>query len=124
MDVSQLRNLGFPGVDNDQCRPFGFGPEHTVGNEGVRLRSGIGTDRKDTIRILDFRNGISHGATTECRGKTCHCGRVSEPGAVIHIIGSESGPANLLQKVVFLIAAAGRTQKCEAVSTMLFSNGG
>jgi len=40
---------------------------------------------------------------------------MSEPGAVIDIVGLEGGPAEFLAEIILFIGTAGRTEKPDAV---------
>ncbi len=51
-------------------------------------------------------------------GKTCHSGGMSETGAVIHIVGADHRPGELLQQIVFLVGAARGSEKADAVGSI------
>jgi hypothetical protein len=83
---------------------------------------GIGSDDKNATGILDFRNGIGHGPTTEGGGKTCHRRGMSETGAVIHVIGADHGPGKFLGQIIFFVGDFGRNQYADAVRTVFVDN--
>jgi len=76
---------------------------------------GIGSGHQDHLRLFNIRNGIGHCATAECGGQTGHRGAVSEPGAVIHIIGFKHRAGQFLGQIVFLIGYPGRGEHPQAV---------
>ena len=102
MNICHGSQLNSAGIGHYQFCPILFCPEDPCGHKGMG-RGGIGTDHKDAVGIFQFSNGVSHGSTPKGCGKTCHGGGVSEPGAVIHVVGSHCGPRKFLEEVIFLI---------------------
>ena len=78
-------------------------------------RGCVRTCDKDTGRILNFGDGVGHGATSKCCGKTCHCGRMSEPGAVIHIVGPDHCSCKFLNQVILFIGNFCGSQHTDAI---------
>ena len=91
-------------------------------------RGGVGADDKYAVGILDLGNGIGHGSTAKGGGKTYHRGGVSEPGAVVDVVGPHCGSGKFHDDVVFLVGHLGRGQKSDAVTAVglldLFESGG
>ncbi len=98
---SRSREGHLPGVHHNQLCPFSHSAEHTMRDKGMGF-CGIGPDHKNAIGIFNLRDRIRHGSASEGSGKTCHCGCVSEPCAVIDVVCSEPCPAKLLKKMIFL----------------------
>jgi len=96
-------------------------PQDTSGYQGVTGRC-VGPDDKNTAGILDFRNRVGHGTTTERGGKTCHRGGMSETGAMIHVIGSDYGTSKFLGQIIFFIGDLCRNQYADTVRTIFLDN--
>ena len=108
--------LDLPRIDEKQLRTIFYGIDHPRSDEGM-LRRGVGTGDQEQIRILKFPDGIGHRSRTECGGQTDHRCAVSEPGAVIDIVGAERRPGHLHEQIVFLIGHLRGTQKGQRAGT-------
>jgi hypothetical protein len=75
----------------------------------------IGSCCQDDVGEFDLLDGVSHRTASECGGQTGHRHGVSETGAVIDMVGADPRSHELLEKVVFLIGAAGRGKTGDAV---------
>ncbi len=107
------------GINDDQFRSPVNGVIYATGYLGMGP-GGIGTGDQDNLGLVEFVDGVGHGAGAEGSGKTCHRGRVSEPGAVVDVIGADNSAGKLLQQVVFLVAAFGGRQDTDGIGAMVF----
>ena len=105
-------------VHDDEFGALELGSIHPMGYQWMGLGS-VGAHHQKTVSVFDLRDRVGHCSTSECSGKTCHCGCVSETSAVIDVVGPESGPAELLKQVIVLIGASGRREEAYTVPTML-----
>ncbi len=64
---------------------------------------GIGTGDDDHISGFNIGDGIGHCTTAECRGQTGHSRAMSEPSAMIDIVGLQHRPGKFMGDVVLLI---------------------
>jgi len=78
----------------------------------------VGTDDEKAVGVFQLIEGVGHGAASECEGKTCHGGAVSEAGAMIHVVGADGSACKLLQDVVLFVGAASGTEKGDAVRSV------
>jgi len=77
----------------------------------------VGSYQEEYITLVDFIDGVSHSTTAKSGGKTCHRYRVSEPCAVINVIGADHCPHELLHQIVLFIGAPGRAEAGDAIRT-------
>jgi len=117
--IRESGELNMPGIGHDQRGPPFFCPEDVPGNQGM-ARRGVAADHKDADGVFDFFDGIGHGSASECCGKTCHSGGVSESGAVVHVIGAYGRTGKFLGQVIFLVGHFCRDQDPDAVRAVLF----
>ena len=115
---AQLGQVRIPGVDHHQLGALAQGLVDPVADHRVRL-DGVGAAGKNEIRIGDLTDGIGHGAASECCRQTGDSRSVSETGAVIDVVGTKHRAGELVQQIVFLIGAAGRTQHPEGAGAVL-----
>jgi len=71
------------------------------------LFCGVGADDEEKFRIFKLFNRIGHGATAKRGSQPGYRRGVSEPGAVVNIVGLECCPCHLHEEVVFLVAHLG-----------------
>ena len=118
MNMGMAGDFCLAGINDDQLRSPVNGVIYATGYLGMGP-GGIGTGDQDNLGLVKFVDGVGHGAGAEGGGKTCHRGRVSEPGAVVDVIGADNSAGKLLQQVVFLVAAFGRRQDTDGIGTMV-----
>jgi len=121
-DIGKTGQLDISGIGHNQLGPFFLGPEDTPGNQRM-TRGCVRTCDKDTGRILNFGDGIGHGATSKCCGQTDHSGRMSEPGTVIHIVGPDHCSGKFLNQVIFFIGNFSGSQYTDAIRAVGLNNG-
>ena len=80
---------------------------------------GIGADDEDAIGFFNSVDGIGHGSRSECGGKTCHRRGVSEPGAVVHVVGAKHRAGQFLCQVVLLVGHFGGDKNADTVWAVL-----
>ena len=110
---------GLPRVDDEHLRPPVEGLVDLTHEDGVAL-GGVGADEKDAVRAGQVRDGVRHGAAAEGLQHPHRGGRVAEPGAVVHVVGPEGRPDELLKEVVLLVGALGRREPAHAVGAVFF----
>ena len=116
-DVRQFRHLDVPWVGHDEFRPACSGPKNPFGRYGV-VFGGIGPDDENTLGFGEFRQGVGHRPRTKSRGQTDHGGTVSEPGAVVYIIGTDGRAGKFIQQEVFFIGNLGRGKDAHGIGAM------
>jgi len=107
----------FPRVDDVHLRPPVEGLVDLAHEDGVAL-GGVGADEEDAVRAGQVRDGIRHGAAAEGLEHAHRGGGVAEPGAVVHVVGPEGRPDELLEEVVLLVGALGRREAAHAVGAV------
>ena len=78
----------------------------------------VGADDEEKVGLFKIGDGVAHGAVSESCGRTGHCRRMSETGAVVYIIGADDGPGEFLHQVILFIGKLGRTQDTQAVRSV------
>ena len=84
---------------------------------------GVGPGNQDHIGFFDIADGICHGATAECCGQTGHGGGMSEPGAMIDIVGFKNRPGKFLGNIIFFIGDPGGGQNTDTVGPVFIFYG-
>jgi hypothetical protein len=120
-NIRETGHLDISGIGHNEFGAFFLGPEDTPGNERM-ARGRIRTDDKNTSRIFKFGNGIGHGPTSKCSGKTCHRGGMSEPGAVIHIVGPDHCSGKFLGQVILFIGDFCGSQHTDTIRPMVVND--
>ena len=115
--VGVSRNRRFPRVDDDHLRPPVEGLVDLAHEDGVAL-GGIGADEEDAVGAGEIRDRIGHGAAAQRLEHAHRGGRVAEPCAVVHVVGLEGRPDELLEEVVLLVGALGRREPADAVGAV------
>ena len=106
MYICQLCQSGTARVSYNKSAPVAASLYETHAYHGV-CHSSIGADDEETLAVGQLSKGVGHGTAAEGGSKTCHRGAVSEPCAVIYIIGSQGTACEFLQEVVLFVGAAG-----------------
>ena len=78
----------------------------------------IGSCNQNNVRFFNVPNGICHCATSECCGQTGHGGGMSEPGAVVNIVGFHHSPCKFMGKIVFFIGNPGTDEDPNGVRAL------
>jgi len=115
--VGETGQLDVPGVGYNQLGAFFLGPEDPTSNQGV-TGCCVGTDDKDAAGIFNLGNGICHGSTSESGGQTDHRGGMSEPRAVVDVVGADDGPGEFLCQVIFFVGNFGGDKDADAVRSV------
>jgi hypothetical protein len=110
MQVGDFRNMYLARIGDDDFGPVLLGAKDPGGDQGMG-DGGVGADDENAVGLLELLDGVGHRPTSECCGKTCHGGAVSESGAVIDVVGADCRPGEFLQQVVLLVGHLGRGQK-------------
>ena len=117
-DGGQRGQFDPAGVGNDQPGPFFQCPFNGRPDDRVVFR-GVRSGDQDNLGLLDLRDGIGHGATAERRGQTGHGGAVSEPGAVIDVVGFKCGPGEFLHQIVLFVGRPGGSHHGQSLGSVL-----
>ena len=76
----------------------------------------VGADNKHTIGIFHRVERRRNGAGADTFEQRCHRRSMAEPGAVIHIVGTESCTYQLLKQVSFFVTAFCRTKSGKCIA--------
>ena len=71
------------------------------------LLRGVGAYDQNALGIGQLRYGVGHGPAAEGKGQGGYGGGMTEPGAVIDVVGLHHQAGELLGQVILLIAALG-----------------
>ena len=82
--------------------------EERRGDRVVSRGVAAGDDRH--VGVHHVAVGGGHGARADALEQRGHAGGVAQPGAVVHIVGVEPGPDQLLEEVGLLVGALGRAE--------------
>ena len=69
------------------------------------LFGGVGARYEYHIGILYLIDGVGHGSGAERAGKPRNCGRMAEPGAVVHVVRPDGCTGEPDQDIVVLVGA-------------------
>ena len=64
---------------------------------------GVGSGDQDDIGFFDVADGVRHSAASECCSQTGYGGRMSEPGAMINVVGFQHPPSKFIGDVILFI---------------------
>jgi hypothetical protein len=67
------------------------------------------------IRLFNIRDRTGIAAVPHRSEQAGGCRSLAVPRAVVHVVGSDHGPSQLLHQVAFLVGAFGRADKAESV---------
>ncbi len=122
VDVGQLGQLDLPHVGDDELGAARYGPLDQGTEDRMRL-GGVGAgDEDDVAGFLDLPHRPRRRGGVQGAVHSRHRGRVAEPGAVVHAVGSESGPDHSHEGVVVFVAALGRREGSQRLRAMLVAN--
>ena len=108
-DVGVVGHLVGPGVDVDDRGAVAPGLlEERRRDRVVGGRVAAGDDRH--VGVHHVAVGGGHGAGADALEQRGHAGGVAQPGAVVHVVGVEPGPDQLLEEVGLLVGALGRAE--------------
>ena len=82
----------------------------------------IGTDDDDDVGILALVEGGGDGGRADRLQQGGDRGGVAEPGAVIDIVGAETGAHELLEQVGLLVRGLGRAETGERLGAVAIAN--
>ncbi len=105
-----------PGVDDDERRSPVDRAHHFVGDDRMGFGR-VGTGDQNTVGVADFIDGVGHGAAAEGHPKAGNGAGVAETGAVIHVVGADSGAHEFLEEIVLFIGAAGRGESGHGIAS-------
>ncbi len=85
------RQAPFPFVEKRELKPRARIPDQEYESQNAFLllfvEDVVTSEHKKYIRFFDVSDGIRHCAASECCSQTGYGGRMSEPGAMIDVIG-------------------------------------
>jgi len=116
-DVGVADQIDGARIDDHQGSALAPGLQHAEANDGVAL-GGVGADDDHAVagsHVPQLPDGVGHGAAAKGSGQTGHAGGVSEPGAVVDVVGADAGAQEFLEEVVLLVGAAGAAQPSHGV---------
>ena len=83
----------------------------------VYRRVAAGED--DHIRLKRLHEGGGHGARAQAFHQCGHGAGVAKPGAVINVVGAETGAHQLLEQPGFFVGALGTAETGERIRSVL-----
>ena len=105
--LGEIDQFDAAGVDDDHfCAILTDGFLHLQGDDGMvlgRVRAGHDHD----VIVDDFAGGIAHRRRANRLLERHHAARMTETGAVVHVVGAEQRPEHLLQQVVVFVGGLG-----------------
>ena len=121
MDVGALGHPGLARIAYHHLGSLAQRLLHLIPDDGVRF-GGIGADDEERLHILDFVDGVGHGAGAERCRQPGNGGRVAGGGALIDIVGLARRTGDLLHQEILFIGAAAGAEKGEAFRSVLVAN--
>ena len=118
VQVGDLRDLRKARIRHDEFRPLLLHLHQVCADDGM-LFGGVRADDQRHVRLFQVGERIGHRSRTERSGQTGHGGRVSETGAVIHVVRADHRAGELLVQVVFFVGGFGRREEGDAVGSVL-----
>ena len=82
------------------------------------ILGGIGADDHDHVGMLDLVEGRGHRAGADAVDQRRHRRGVTEPRAVIDIVGAEAGADQLLEQIGLFVGAFGRAEAGDGLAAM------
>ena len=113
-DRGQADQLDLAGVGDDYLRPIPGRLDYLQADYGMSL-GGIGADDEKNIGVFNLIEGVGGRSAAKAGSEPGHGWGVTDPGAVVHIVGAEDGPGQLLHQVVLLVGAAGRGERTQGI---------
>ena len=108
-DVGVVGHLVGSGVDVDDRGSVAAGLLEERRRDRV-VGGGVAAGDDRHVRVHHVAVGGGHGAGADALEQGGHAGGVAEPGAVVHVVGVEPGPDQLLEEVGLLVGALGRPE--------------
>ena len=81
---------------------------------------GVGSSNENDVRCFDVADGVRHGTTSECCSQTGYGGGMSEPGAMIDVVGFQHRPCKLIGDIILLVRYSRGGQNTKTVRSTGF----
>ena len=109
VDVGVVGHLVGPRVDVDDRRAAAAGLLEEGGRDRV-VGGGVAAGDDGHVRVDHVAVGGGDRARADPLEQRRHAGGVAQPGAVVDVVGVETGPDQLLEEVGLLVGALGRPE--------------
>ena len=119
--IGEFGNLDLSRINHNQLGTFELDRPFDIGGENRVVLGCVGSRDQNNVGIFNIADWVCRGATSKTRGQTGHCGRVSETGAVIDIVGLYYRPGEFLKQVVLLIGDPGGYQHSNTIRAIFIS---
>ena len=93
-----------------------------VGRGNRMVHGGIGADHDDDFGIHGGRERRRHRAGVQAFHQGCDRGSVAQPGAVIDIVGAETGAHQFLEQIGLFVGALGRAETGQRLDTLFVAD--
>ena len=122
-DGGQADQLDLAGIGDDYLCPISGCLDYLQADYGMGL-GGIGADDEKNIGVFNLVEGVGGRSAAKAGRQPGHRWGMTDPGAVVHIIGAEDGSSQLLHQIVLLIGAAGGGERSQGIrAVFLFDLG-
>src|SRR5437899_6368926 len=79
----------------------------------------VAADDNDQVSLLDVADRTGIAAVPHRSEQASGRRSLAVPRAVVHVVGADHGPSQLLHQIAFLVGAFGRADKAEGVRAIL-----